>query len=302
MDPIREQIDVLTRRHFFGRAGISLGSAALASLLAEGARGRRHIAEGDGRSDSIGLGRTPWPASFRAQGQAGNLPVHERRPVADGPVRLQAGDGPDVRQGPARLDPDGSAADHHDQRPVPVPDRAFEIQIRPAWPGGDMGQRALALDGPARRRVRADQDGLDRGDQPRPGGHVHLHGTPASGPSQPGFLAELRPGDDEPGPARLRGDDGDLDRTQGGPGDLQPALGLGLLAEQAPGRCLALQRRPGAVPVEPRGGRSGHAPAVRSMRSAGSTRRSIASSPTPRPRPGSPSTRWPSACRPRSPS
>jgi hypothetical protein len=36
MDPIREQIDVMTRRHFFGRAGISLGGAALASLLAEG--------------------------------------------------------------------------------------------------------------------------------------------------------------------------------------------------------------------------------------------------------------------------
>ncbi|MGP0063910.1 MAG: DUF1501 domain-containing protein [Isosphaeraceae bacterium] len=37
MDPIREQIDVMTRRHFFGRSGISLGSAALASLMAEGA-------------------------------------------------------------------------------------------------------------------------------------------------------------------------------------------------------------------------------------------------------------------------
>ena len=41
MDPIREQIDVLTRRHFFGRAGIGLGSAALASLLAEGGAGER---------------------------------------------------------------------------------------------------------------------------------------------------------------------------------------------------------------------------------------------------------------------
>jgi hypothetical protein len=34
MDPIRERIDQLTRRHFFGRAGIGLGAAALASLLA----------------------------------------------------------------------------------------------------------------------------------------------------------------------------------------------------------------------------------------------------------------------------
>lgn len=33
MDPIRERIELLTRRHFFGRTGVSLGSAALASLL-----------------------------------------------------------------------------------------------------------------------------------------------------------------------------------------------------------------------------------------------------------------------------
>src|SRR5271157_4652566 len=36
MDPIREQIELMTRRHFFGRTrGIGLGSVALASLLAE---------------------------------------------------------------------------------------------------------------------------------------------------------------------------------------------------------------------------------------------------------------------------
>ncbi len=35
MNPIREQIDMMTRRHFFGRTGLSLGSAALSSLLAE---------------------------------------------------------------------------------------------------------------------------------------------------------------------------------------------------------------------------------------------------------------------------
>ena len=36
MNPIREQIDLITRRHFFGRTGISLGSAALATLLPQG--------------------------------------------------------------------------------------------------------------------------------------------------------------------------------------------------------------------------------------------------------------------------
>ena len=39
MHAIREQIEQMTRRHFFGRTGISLGTAALASLLAENAPG-----------------------------------------------------------------------------------------------------------------------------------------------------------------------------------------------------------------------------------------------------------------------
>jgi len=38
MDPIREQIERLTRRHFFGHAGLSLGTAALSTLLTENAR------------------------------------------------------------------------------------------------------------------------------------------------------------------------------------------------------------------------------------------------------------------------
>ncbi len=38
MDPIREHIDQVTRRHFFGRAGLGLGTAALSTLLAESAR------------------------------------------------------------------------------------------------------------------------------------------------------------------------------------------------------------------------------------------------------------------------
>jgi Protein of unknown function (DUF1501) len=38
MDPIREQIELITRRHFFGRAGLGLGTAALATLTAEHAR------------------------------------------------------------------------------------------------------------------------------------------------------------------------------------------------------------------------------------------------------------------------
>ncbi len=38
MDPIRERIQWMTRRHFFGRTGLGLGTAALSTLLAEHAR------------------------------------------------------------------------------------------------------------------------------------------------------------------------------------------------------------------------------------------------------------------------
>jgi hypothetical protein len=39
MDPIHEHIERMTRRHFFGRTGVSLGAAALSTLLAENTRG-----------------------------------------------------------------------------------------------------------------------------------------------------------------------------------------------------------------------------------------------------------------------
>ena len=38
MNPIQEQIDLMTRRHFFGRTGLSLGTAALSTLLAKNSR------------------------------------------------------------------------------------------------------------------------------------------------------------------------------------------------------------------------------------------------------------------------
>ncbi len=300
MDPIREHIEQLTRRHFFGRTGLSLGTAALASLLGESARSDT-TPTADVRLEPDR--RPAGPASFPAQGQAGHLPVHERRPVADGPVRLQAEDGRDVRQGPARVDPQGPAADHHDQRPVPVPGRPVQVQVRPARPGRHVGQRALALHGPDRRRHRAGQDRLHRGDQPRPGGHLHLHRQPAPGPPQPGLLAELRPGDDEPEPAGLRGDDrvvvghaGRRRRSTTGSGApaICPASIKGWRCGPRATRCSSC-RTPTGVDAATR----------RRMLDALNRHeppRARASSPTPRPRPGSPSTRWRSGCRPRSPS
>ena len=85
MDPIREQIERMTRRHFFGRTGLGLGTAALATLMAE-ARTERHDAAGGLTPSAIGHRRPARPAPFSPQGQAGDLSVHERRSVADGLV------------------------------------------------------------------------------------------------------------------------------------------------------------------------------------------------------------------------
>ncbi len=155
----------------------------------------------------------------------------------------------------------------------------------------------------ARRRDRADQDGLDRGDQPRSGRHLHLHGQPAPGPAQPGLLAQLRPGHDEPEPAGLRGDDRVVVEQGGRAGHLQPALGRRLPAQQAPGGGPAVHRatRCSSCPT-----RTGVDAATRRRTLDAINRHeppaNSTSSPTPRPRPGSPSTRWRSGCRPRSPS
>ncbi len=113
MSPFHDYVRYETRRQFFRQGGNAVGWAALASLLGK-----------SGLLDNPAAGRArrgSGPAPLRPQGQARHLPAHGRRPVADGPVRLQAGDERLVRQGPARLDPHGPAADHHDLGPEAVP-------------------------------------------------------------------------------------------------------------------------------------------------------------------------------------
>ena len=84
----------MTRRDFFGRFGLGLGGMALDGACWRKVRLRR---------DRQPVPRHPATAPFRAQGEADHLPVHERRPVAARPVRLQAAAEPDERPGPARL-------------------------------------------------------------------------------------------------------------------------------------------------------------------------------------------------------
>ena len=90
----------LNRRHFFSRTSLGLGGAALASLLSEHGRGRGAQAGSDG--DRPGRGGHPPGVSRAAEGEAGHLPVHERRAVAARPVRLQAAAEREERRGPAR--------------------------------------------------------------------------------------------------------------------------------------------------------------------------------------------------------
>ncbi|HEV3298182.1 MAG TPA: DUF1501 domain-containing protein [Planctomycetaceae bacterium] len=66
MDPIREHVDLMTRRYFFGRAGTGIGVAALASLLDQG----RVFGSITGQAGSLGqssadqgvLGQPHFPA------------------------------------------------------------------------------------------------------------------------------------------------------------------------------------------------------------------------------------------------
>ena len=88
------------------------------------------------RGTKTGIGAALAADALPGQVQERHLPAHGRRPVADGPVRLQAEDAGVLRQGPARVrNPHGPAAHHHDQRPGAVPDRAVEVQVRAVRPG-----------------------------------------------------------------------------------------------------------------------------------------------------------------------
>ena len=106
------------------------------------------------------------------------------------------------------------------------PDRAVEVQVRPArqvaarWVSELLPWTAKIVDDIAR-----DQDGPHRGDQPRPGRHLHLHRQPAPRPAEPRLVAQLRPRHDEREPAGVRRHDADLVGRTRCPGPLSTASG-----------------------------------------------------------------------------
>ncbi len=102
------------------RGGTALGTAALAGLLGRSASAAEAAAAGP---------ETALPQPSR-EGEARHLPFPVRRPLADGPLRPEAGDGGAARrQGPARIDPPGPAAHHDDsgQKSFPVAPSIFKF-------------------------------------------------------------------------------------------------------------------------------------------------------------------------------
>ena len=145
-------------------------------------------------------------------------------------VRLQAADEPVVRQGPARLGADGPAAHHHDLGPEAVPDRPFEVQVRPARQVRHVGLRAAPLHVADGRRHVLHPEHAHRGHQPRAGDLLHADGQPDHRPPLPRVLGLLRPRVPQRQPAHVRGPRGQADEHRADPGDLRPAVVVGLPA------------------------------------------------------------------------
>ena len=168
----------LNRRHFFSRTSLGLGGAALASLLSEhGAAGTDRGTTPDTRKptprgDRSGRGGNPLGLSLPAQGQAGDLPVHERRAVAARSLRLQAAPQQDERPGPARVGPDGAAAHVDVVEPGDVADGGLDLSFCTPRQVGCVDQRSPAVHRTRGRRALHHQLGLHRGDQSRPGDHL----------------------------------------------------------------------------------------------------------------------------------
>ena len=182
-----------TRRQFFARGARGLGVAALSSMFASAATEKQ----------ATGLEGLPhFPPKIKS---AIYLHMVGAPPQMD-LLRLQAEDEGLVRQGSAGVDSSGPAADDHDVRAEPVPDRAVGLQVRAA-----RASRRMDL-GAASRHVAKMADDLDdhpldehRGDQSRAGDHVHSDRQSDRGQTVCRFLDGLRLGKHESGSADVRG-------------------------------------------------------------------------------------------------
>ena len=134
------------------------------------------------------LARRRQPAALHAEGQARHLPVHGRRPVAPGDVRLQAEAGRDERQADAGVVHQGPA-----DRPAPGREaellRARSTRSRSAASRARRSATIFPHIGASRRRDLHRPLDAHRGDQPRPGPHLHEHRHDHLRPAEHGLVA-----------------------------------------------------------------------------------------------------------------
>ena len=245
---IDELVQHETRRQLLGRGVNAVGWAALASLMGGGARaGRRGPAEAR-------PARAAGVDALRTQGEAGHLPAHGRRAVAARPVRLTSRRWRRwYGQGPPRVDPQRPAPDDDDLGAEAVPGRPVEVQVRPAWPVGDVGQRAAPLHVEDGRRPLLHPEHEHRGDQPRAGHHPDADRQHGHRPPLPGVVGVVWPGVGEPEPADVRGPGRQAVQHRADPGDLGAALVVGLPARRARRRLVPERRRPDPLHQQPAG-------------------------------------------------
>ena len=290
----------LNRRHFFSRTSLGLGGAALASLLSGSA--------------AAGTGRDPNadPMAIDPAGggilRAYHVPPKAKRVIylfmSGGPSQLDLFDykpllEPDERQGPARVGPDGPAADGDVGQPGDAcrwPARIFKFARH-----GQSGAWVSELL-PHTARV-ADELCIINSLYTEAINHdpaitfFQTGSTIAGRPSMGAWLSYgLGSANREPADV-LRADQPEAAR----PAAVLAALGQrvscrrsirGSSSARGPTRCSISTTRPGSRRRAAARCSTGSASCTRSNTTRRSTRRS---------RPGSPSTRWPTGCRPRCP-
>ena len=296
----------VNRRHFFSRTSLGLGGAALASLLGESQAPRTGSdAAIETRSHGIRRSRStrrPAASSRRftsrprpkrviylfMSGGPSQLDLFDYKPLLN---QMNGQDLPEsVRMG-QRLT--GMSAN---QATLPLAGSIFKF----ARHGQSGAWVSELLPHTARRRRRAllHQLALHRGDQPRPGDHLLPDRLADRRPAVDGVVAQLRPGLGQPEPADvLRPDQPEAAR----PAALLAALGQRLPAVGAPGRRSSARGPTRCSTSTTRRASRRPAAARCSTGSASCTRWSTTRRSIRRSRPGSPSTRWPTGCRPRCP-
>ena len=217
---------------------------------------RRHRARQPGQpaiADAGGAGpagprRARRAVPRPAQSQTRDLPVHGRRAVADGDVRLQAGAESAQRRTAAGFGPPGAAAHRHVGQPGVAAARRVAVRVQPSRCQRHLGQRSAATHRQGRRRPLHRPLDVHGGHQPRSGDHVLPERIADRRPPEHGRVGALRARQRQRGSAGVRRAD---HAGQGRPAAVRAAVGQRLPAERAPGRAVQERQGCGAVSRQP---------------------------------------------------